>query len=96
MERLNLKIRKFTNPNKTFVTERYVVENETDLELLLQEFPQLDNDFMGVESNWRRALLEGRILLITDESISGYPTYCFESPADSTHPSSLIRIELNA
>lgn len=95
MERPNLKIAQFTNPAQTFITERYVVENEQDLELLLTEFPQLDNNFMGVATNWRNALDRGDILLITDESISGYPTYQYESPKGSTHPGSLIRIELN-
>jgi hypothetical protein len=95
MERPNLKIAKFTNPNQTFITERYVVENEEDLKLLLAEFPQLDNNAMGVAGNWQQALDEGRILLITDESWIGYPTYQFESPVGSTHPSCLIRVTLD-
>lgn len=95
MERDNLKIRKFTNPNQTFITERYVIENKEDLKKTLGEFPQLNNNFMGVESSWKEALAEGRTILVTDESWAGFPTYQFESPEGETHPSCLIRIMLD-
>ena len=92
MERTNLKIRKFTNPAKKFITERYVVENNADLKALLKEFPQLDNNPFNIVTTWKSALKEKRTLLITDESVAGYPTYCFEYKPDNTHPASLIRI----
>lgn len=92
MKRNNLKTHKFTDPDKTFITERYVIENEEDLKKVIKTF-KLNNDFLGIESNWRSALGEGRIILVTDEHpITNFPTYCFESQKDSTHPSSLIRI----
>lgn len=92
MKRPHLKTGKFTNPEKSFITERYIVQNNADLKALLKEFPQLKGDPLSVVSNWKDALLEGRILLITDESVIGYPTYQFESPEGSEHPGSLIRI----
>lgn len=91
--RPDLKIKKFSNPEKTFVTKRYVIENEKDLKKTLKSFPQLDNNFMGVAANWEKALNEGRIILVSDESWAGFPTYCFESDQNSTHPSSLIRVK---
>lgn len=92
-KRPELKIRQFSNPEKTFVTNRYVIENEEDLKKTLESFPQLSNNTFKVAENWKRSLDEGRILLITDEHpMSGFPTYCFESTKDSTHVNSLIRL----
>lgn len=94
MNRPTLKIRKFTNPEKSFVTERYVVENHEDLEKLLAEFPQLNTNMFNVMTNWKEAINEGRTLLITDEHhMTGFPTYCFESDKNSDHPNSMIRID---
>lgn len=93
MDRPHLKIRKFTNPERTFITERYVVENKEDLTLLLKEFPQLDRNPLKIVSNWKEALKEKRTLLITDESWAGFPTYQFESPTGTEYAGSLIRIE---
>lgn len=93
MDRPNLKIGKFTNPEGSFITERYLVENKQDLNALLKEFPQLDRNPLGIVTNWKEALQQGRTLLITDESMAGYPTYQFESPKEHNHPGSLIRVE---
>ena len=78
MKRPNLRIEKFTNLEKSFTTERYVVETKKELKALLKEFPQLNNNFMKIQETWEGMINEGRILLITDESIAGFPTYRFE------------------
>lgn len=72
--------------------ERYVIENESDLSAFFTKFPKsrkmLLNDML-------RSLSDGLIIIATDEHwMSGHPTYCFESPEGSTHPSSFIRVKL--
>lgn len=92
-KRTDLKIMQFTNPQKDFITKRYVVENKNDLKEILKSFPQLNDNFMNVAKTWEESIDEGRVILVSDEHpISGFPTYCYESPKESTHLESLIRV----
>ena len=70
--------------------ERYIVENQEDLDKFLQKFPQIK--MLGMYKNLKRCVEEGYIVILTDvHPMTGMPTYCFEAKADSTHPSSMYR-----
>lgn len=71
--------------------EHYIIENETDLEA----FDEAMGGLPKIMTNpMRKCLSEGRVLLATDVNrLSGYPTYCFESSKDNTHPQSLHRVK---
>ena len=97
LSRRNLKIGVFTSPQSGNVEiERYVIENEADLKALVKEFPQLKGlpKNINLVDNWKRDLKEGYIILVTDESRIGLPTYCFENTTGSTHPSSFNRVKI--
>lgn len=84
----------FTSPQsgkKEF--EMYVVENNADLLAFEKKFPNIKR--MNMKNNFLQSLSEGSILLINDNHpMTGLPTYCFESKADNTHPSSFHRVKL--
>ena len=73
--------------------ERYVIENEADLNAFSKKYPQIKN--LHVYDNIKNSLIEGYIILFTDaHQLSGFPTYCFESKPENTHPSSIHRLRL--
>lgn len=71
--------------------ERYVIENEEDVNAFFEKFEKAKR---VMKKDFFQCLSEGHIIIATDEVWSGYPTYCFESPEGSTHPSSFIRVKL--
>jgi hypothetical protein len=81
----------YTSPQSGEVEiERYIVENDDDLQAFAKKFPQIK--MFKMNENLKRCLTEGYIIILTDlHSMSGMPTYCFESKADNTHPSSMHR-----
>lgn len=84
----------FTRPQsgkKEF--EMYIVENDTDLNAYEKKFPEIK--MFNMKNNLLNALSEGHIVLLTDRHpMSKMPTYCFESKADNTNPSSFHRVKL--
>lgn len=94
MNHKNLKIGIYTSPQSGAVEfERYVVEDETDLNAFREKFPQIN--MFKMYDNLKKALSEGYVILLSDEhKMTGMPTYCFESKTDNTHPSSMHRVKL--
>jgi hypothetical protein len=94
MNHKDLKIGVYTSPQSgTLEFERYVVEDETDLDNFREKFPQIN--VFKMYDNFKKALSEGHTILLTDEHrLTGMPTYCFESKTDKTHPSSMNRVKL--
>lgn len=68
--------------------EKYVIENLDDL----KAYTKVINVPTIVVNNWTNSLNEGRIIIATDPSWIGYPTYCFESK-DMSHPSNYVRVK---
>lgn len=98
MEKLthrDLKIGVYTSPQSgSEKFERYVLENEEDLEAFRVKFPQIK--MLKMYDNLKASLREGYIVILTDEHpMTGMPTYCFESKSDNTHPTSFHRVSLN-
>jgi len=83
----------YTSPQSGEVEiERYIVENEDDLKAFAKKFPQVNIKPFNMLNNLKECLTEGYIIILTDlHRYSGMPTYCFESKADNTHPSSMHR-----
>lgn len=81
----------YTSPQtKDVEIERYIVENQEDLDNFHKVFPQIKA--LKMYENLKKCLEEGYIIILTDvHHLTGMPTYCFESKADSTHPSSMHR-----
>ena len=81
----------YTSPQSGEVEiERYIVENEDDLKAFVKKFPQ--TKMFKMNENLKECLTQGYIIILTDlHRMSGMPTYCFESKADNTHPSSMHR-----
>ena len=73
--------------------ERYVIENEQDLNAFLNAFP---NRMTMMGQNMRNALEQGYTIIATDEHpLSKLPTYCYETKdKNDTHPSSFHRVRL--
>lgn len=84
----------YTTPHLgTMELERYVVENEDDLNAFREKFPQIN--MLQIYNNLKNSLAQGYIIILTDaHKFSGFPTYCFESKPDNTHPSSMHRVKL--
>jgi hypothetical protein len=94
MKHRNLKRGIYTSPQSgTQEIERYVIENEDDLNKLLLMFPFRMTMF---GENLKQNLKEGRIILVTDEHpLTQQPTYCFETTdVNNNHPSSFHRVRL--
>ncbi len=96
MKNETLKIAKFFQPyNPELHSERYVVENDTDLELFFKAFPH-NRKYM--QNTLKKILAEGRTILLTDSTLSGFTSYCYETVLSDTnkledvHPSSFIRV----
>lgn len=97
MQNETLKSAKFFQPyNPDLISERYVVENTTDLELFFKAF---SHNRKLMQNTLKKSLVEGRIILLTDSTLSGFTSYCFETVLSDTkkledvHPSSFIRVE---
>lgn len=94
MKHKKLKRGIYTSPQSgSLEFERYVIENEQDLNAYLNCFPNRTT-MMG--ENMRKSLAQGYTIVATDEHpLSGLPTYCFESKdKDNQHPSSFHRVRL--
>jgi hypothetical protein len=96
MQNTNLKTAKFFQPyNAELHSERYVVENSTDLELFFRAFP---HNRKVMQNTLKKSLADGRVILLTDSTLSGFTSYCFETVLSDTekledvHPSSFIRV----
>ena len=89
-----LKQAMFTSPqSKDNQFPMYVIETKADADVYAKNFPQIKKSFTKMYENIISSINEGYIVLATDETISGYPTYCFENTTNSTHPSSFNRIK---
>lgn len=66
-------------------SERYLVEDYNDLVdfLDLEDFDHCHNNPLLMRP-WQRHLKTGNVLLLTDNTISGYPSY-FTYPKDKLH-----------
>lgn len=72
--------------------ERYIVENENDLNAFRDQFPQIK--ILNMYNNLKQSVNEGYVVILTDpHRMTGMPTYCFESKPDNTHPSSMHRVK---
>lgn len=95
----DLKSAFFTTPqiNTSFgAFERYVIENMNDLNAFAKKFPQIKEKPFNMFANLKRSLDNGEVLILTDEHRnSGFPTYCTESSAGNTHPSSIHRVKIS-
>ncbi len=98
MKNTKLKSAHFTSPQEPTVTfERYLVENQKDLKDFFEAFPQ-NKKFMN--DSLTKSLSEGYIILLTEVTMSGFNSYCFETVVtDETdltklHPSSFIRVKI--
>jgi hypothetical protein len=89
----NLKSAFYTTPqNKEVEFERYLVETEADLKKFFKVFPQSRK---MMEASLLKSLSEGYIILLTELTISGFNSYCFETKiqkGSKLHPSSFIRV----
>ncbi len=72
--------------------ERYVVESLTDLENYIKKFPKIKS--VGLDDTIKKYLNKGKIILLTDTTFSGFPSWCTESEKTNTHPSSFHRVKL--
>jgi hypothetical protein len=94
MEIKKLKRGIFTSPQSGSIEfERYVIENEEDLNKFLKEFP---HRMTMVGKRLKESLEEGYIILATDaHPLTGMFTYCFETKdKNNMHPSSFHRVRL--
>ncbi len=94
MKHKKLKRGIYTSPQSgTQEFERYVIENEQDLNAFLEHFP---NRMTMMGQNMRDALAQGYTIIATDEHpLSKLPTYCFETKdPNNQHPSSFHRVRL--
>ena len=89
MKHNQLKRGNFKNSNG-MKFERYVIENQSDVDKFFEIF-SIAIKFM--KSNFETSLKDGMIIIATDLTVSGFPSYCFESN-DLSHPSNFVRIEL--
>ena len=98
VKKKNLKWGVFKSPSVKVNFERYIIENQDDLEAFIKEFPLIEK--FGIYNNMAVSLSEGLIIVATDEHpISGFPTYCFETHEDEDedediHPTAIIRVKL--
>lgn len=84
----------YTSPQtkeKDLEFEMYIIEGNKDLKAFRKAFPQIR--VFGMYATMQELLNEGRTIVANDPHwLTGMPTYCFESPKGSTHPSSFIRV----
>lgn len=92
----HLKSGVYTSPQTNDVQhERYIVENEADLVAYAKCFPAIKVKPFNMYNNLLESLKEGRIIILTDTTQSGFPSYCFENTTNDTHPNSFNRVKLN-
>ncbi len=96
MKNETLKTAKFFQAyNPDLISERYVVENPNDLELFFRAF---SHNRKLMQNTLKTSLKEGRIILLTDSTLSGFTSYCFETvlsdskKLEDVHPTSFIRV----
>lgn len=94
MNNTKLKSAVYTNPAGEFKTERYVVETQEDLNAFFKAFPE-NKRFLG--DVLKRDLERGKIIILTDRTISGFSSYCYETvlgdrDISEVHPTSFIRV----
>lgn len=94
MKHKNLKWGVFESEMSEENFERYIIENEADLNAFIVKFPQIKK--LGIEEVMRNSLAENRIIIASDNhSLSKFPTYCYESIRGSDdHISSIYRVSL--
>ena len=63
-------------PNKPTV-QRYVVEDNNDLSKFLKKFTRLA-ELKSIVKTLKGHLADGKVLVLTDTTMSGFPSYCFE------------------
>lgn len=94
MNNTKLKSAIYTNPAGSFKTERYLVETQEDLNAFLKAFPK--NKVM-LKEGLTKDLVNGKIVILTDATMSGFSSYCYETVVgdrdiSTLHPSSFIRV----
>jgi len=94
MENSKLKSAVYTNPTGLMKTERYLVETQEDLNAFLKAFPE-NKQFLG--KTLKEDVERGKIVLLTDITLSGFSSYCYETIVGkrdiiTLHPSSFIRV----
>jgi ribosome biogenesis GTPase A len=96
MKNTNLKVATFFTPQTSDVHfERYVVENNEDLEAFFKAF---SHNRKMMQNTLKKSLTEGRTILLTDSTLSGFTSYSYETKVDDVnklegvHPSSFIRV----
>lgn len=68
--------------------ERYILENENDLQNFCAHFEVLEISI----KTWAECIAEGHIVIIRDENRFGMFSFCFESE-DFSHPSNFVRVK---
>lgn len=92
----NLKWGVYTSPqcDEGVTFERYVIESIEDLNAYAEAFPIITK-VGNVYNSMAESIAKGKTVIATDSHpLSGFPTWCYESPQGSTHPSSMLRIKL--
>lgn len=94
MQNTKLKSAIYVQPFSTVQSERYVVENQADLNAFFKAFPE-NKRFLG--DTLKKDLLQGKIIILTDATMSGFSSYCYETvlgdrEISEVHPTSFIRV----
>jgi len=90
VENKKLKWGNFKSPQSDNTSERYIIENQEDLDAFAKEFPEI-RDF-SVYQSMQNCIENDTVVLATDRHpISKFPTWCTESK-DFSHPSSIQRV----
>ncbi len=83
----------YRSPQCTETFERYLIENEKDLQIFAKAFK--NNILKSAVRNMSDSLSKGHIIVATDpHGLSGYITYCYEAKKESTHPSAFLRVKV--
>ncbi len=86
----NLKWAVIESPQSDVNFERYIIENQDDLDAFAKEFSEIN--LVGVRISMQDCINEGRVVLATDRHpISNFPTWCVES-RDLSHSHSFKRV----
>lgn len=94
MENTKLKSATYVQPFSTVQSERYLVENQEDLKAFFNAFPK-NKEFLG--KVLKDDVERGKIVLLTDATMSGFSSYCYETvlgdrDISEVHPTSFIRV----
>lgn len=97
MQNTKLKTAKYFTVNKPDVhSERYLVETQDDLNKFMKAFPE-NKQFLA--KTLKEDLERGKIILLTDRTMSGFTSYCYETVLSETktlenaHPTEWIRVQ---